>query len=96
MTLTLQVLAELARERRELGEAERLQARAGGVAMEVLGPDHPEVATYLKSWADVLKQLGRREEARELQARAQTLFAAGSARGASLVDVGQLQRKSRG
>ncbi len=74
MTLTLQALAELARKRRELGEAERLQAQAAGVAMEVLGSDHPGVAPYLKkSWSDALRQLGRREEARELHAKARVL-----------------------
>ena len=42
--------------------------------MEVLGPDHPGVAPYLeKSWWDALRQLGRREEARELHAKARVL-----------------------
>ncbi len=61
--------------------------------MQVLGPDDPEVASYLQSWSDVLRQLGRRQEARELQAKARALFATGSAAGPSLVDVSQLQPK---
>ena len=61
--------------------------------MQTTRSGRPEVAPYLQSWSDVLRQLGRRQEARELQAKARALFATGSAAGPSLVDVSQLQPK---
>ncbi len=44
------------------------------VVMEAaFGPNHPDVAVTLESWAGVLRLLGRLDEAEALEARAQAI-----------------------
>lgn len=38
-----------------------------------MGPDHPDVATYLEKHAEVLRKLNRAEEANDPQARAKAI-----------------------
>jgi hypothetical protein len=41
--------------------------------VNVLGPDHPEVAASLEDYAQLLRQTGRTEEVAEMDARATTI-----------------------
>ena len=42
---------------------------------KALGPDHPDVAKGLESYAVLLRETGRSEEAQEMEARAQAIRA---------------------
>ncbi len=42
---------------------------------EALGPEHPQVATVLANYADLLRKMNRDSEAEKLEARAQAIRA---------------------
>ena len=51
------------------GDAEPLLKRALGIAEKTLGPEHPDIALGLESYAALLKKTERVDEAKELEAR---------------------------
>ena len=57
----------------QYSDAETLYEQALRIRKKALGPAHPEVATSLENYADLLGMLGRDEEAKELKARAMTI-----------------------
>jgi len=48
-------------------EAEPLLGRALEISEAALGPDHPNVEKVAANLADVLRQLGREDEAQQLE-----------------------------
>ena len=54
-------------------EAEPLYKRSLQIMERVLGPDHPNVATVLENYADLLQKMDREKEAAELEARAKSI-----------------------
>ncbi len=56
-------------------EAEPLYKRSLAIWEKALGPDHPNVATSLENYVDLLRKMGRDEEAEKLEARAQAIRA---------------------
>ncbi len=42
---------------------------------KALGPDHPDVATSLENYADLLRKTGRGDEAAKMEARAKAIRA---------------------
>ncbi len=63
------------RDQRKYAEAEPLFRRALLIAEKTLGPEHPNVAQVLENYADLLRKMGRAEEATEMEARAQAIRA---------------------
>ena len=61
--------------RRAFAQAEPLFRRALQGWERSLGPDHPQVATALAAYSHLLRQTGRKKEARELAARAASIRA---------------------
>ena len=55
---------------RKYAEADTLFARAVGLQVKALGPGHQDVATTLEAHAAVHKELGRKDEAKQMEARA--------------------------
>jgi hypothetical protein len=55
----------------KLTEAEPRYLRALAIFEQTFGPDHPNVATVLKSLTDLLEKSGRAEEATAARARAE-------------------------
>ena len=56
-------------------EAEPLYKRALAIREKVLGPEHPDTADSLKSYAALLRATGSTAEADEFEARAQAIRA---------------------
>ena len=57
------------------GEAEPLYQRALAIREKALGPEHPDVATSLENYADLLRKTGRVSEATKMEARAKAIGA---------------------
>ena len=70
VAITLNILAGFYRTVERYAEAEPLYQRALAVAEERWGPDHPRVAMVLESYAFLLAQTGRRDEAAVMAERA--------------------------
>jgi len=68
-------LAALYRAQGKYAEAEPLYQRSLAIREKALGPDHPDVAKGLESYAVLLRETGRSEEAQEMEARAQAIRA---------------------
>ncbi|CAM9521442.1 unnamed protein product [Ectocarpus sp. 4 AP-2014] len=62
-------LAHVLGERGKYEEAETLYRRSLAIDEKVYGPDHPEVAAGLNSWAEFLRSQGKYEEAAPLYVR---------------------------
>jgi hypothetical protein len=62
-----------------------------------LGEDHPETATILANYADVLRHTERKREARQMQARARDILTRHVQRNLlqHSVDASQLLRESK-
>ncbi|MDE3052029.1 MAG: tetratricopeptide repeat protein, partial [Nitrospirota bacterium] len=56
-------------------KAEPLYRRALAIRERALGPSHPEVAKTLEDLANVLRKVGRADEAVSLEARARDIRA---------------------
>jgi tetratricopeptide (TPR) repeat protein len=54
-------------------EAEPLYKRSLEIYEKILGPEHPNVATVLENYADLLQKMDRETEAAELAARAKSI-----------------------
>jgi len=48
-------------------DAEKNFKKALGIATAVLPPSHPHLASYMTSYAQLLRRLGRKDEARRLE-----------------------------
>ena len=70
VAITLNILAGFYRTVERYAEAEPLYQRALAVAEERWGPDHPRVAMVLESYAFLLGQTGRRDDAAVMAERA--------------------------
>jgi hypothetical protein len=57
-------------------QAEPLYQRALAIWERALGPGHPDVAKVLQNYARLLREMKRGAAARELEARAQAIWAA--------------------
>ena len=57
-------------------QAEPFLQRALAIVEKALGPDHPNVARVLESYAQLLRQMKRGAAARKLEARARTIRSA--------------------
>jgi tetratricopeptide (TPR) repeat protein len=67
--------AELHRAQRDYEVAEPEYLRALAIREKALGGDHPDVALTLESVAALYEDTGRREEAKHLRERAETIRA---------------------
>ena len=59
-------------------EAEPLFKRALVIREKALGPEHPDVVTSLESYALLLRDMGRPDEASMLESRARAIGAQGT------------------
>jgi len=73
MAVTLNELAAVYWSQGRLAEAEPLFQRSLRIFGQVLGEMHPNVATVLENYADLLQRLERNDEAEALEARAATI-----------------------
>jgi len=74
-------------------EAEVYSEQAVAVAEGVYGPDQRQLGWYLKNYAGILRQLGRKSEAKALDERAKAILAENARRssGSRTVDVNALR-----
>jgi hypothetical protein len=56
-----------------INEIKPLPQGSLAIREKALGPEHPNVALSLKNYADLLREIGRSEEAQEMEARAQAI-----------------------
>ena len=75
MAVSLLNLAKLYEMQGKYGEAEPLQKRALSNFQRALGPEHPNVAASLENYAELLRKMGRDEEAEKMEARAKAIRA---------------------
>ncbi len=75
MTQSLNNLAELYRQQGNYAEAAPLYRRSLAIMENALGPEHPNVATSLENYAALLREIGRADEAAEMEARAKAIRA---------------------
>ncbi len=68
-------LAALYQAQGNYAEAEPLYQRALAIWERALGPEHPDVAKVLNSYASLLRETGRADEAAEMEARAKAIRA---------------------
>ena len=68
-------LGALYREQGKYAQAEPLYRRALAIQEKALGPEHPQVATVLENYADLLRKMKRDAEADKMEARAQAIRA---------------------
>ena len=73
MAIDLINLAELHRAAGRYGEAEPLYARALAILEKSLPPNHPHQVQFRESYAALLDQLGRTDEASELRVQAEVI-----------------------
>jgi tetratricopeptide (TPR) repeat protein len=66
----LAALAEVQLDMRDCAKAGRSYRQALAILEKALGPNHPEIAENLDSYALVLRKTGRSAEAAKLEARA--------------------------
>ena len=59
----------------QYAEAEPLYQRSLAIREKVLGAEHPDVATILDNYAELLRVTGRSDEAEEMAARAKAIRA---------------------
>ncbi len=59
----------------QYAQAEPLYLRALAILEKALGPEHPNVASGLENYADLLQKTGRTAEADELEERARAIRA---------------------
>ncbi len=57
----------------QYAQAEPLYLRALAILEKALGPEHPNVATSLENYADLLRKTDRNAEAEELEDRARVI-----------------------
>lgn len=69
-----ETLAGLYRMNDRYEEVEPQYKRAIGVLEVALGPDHPELATALQEYSELLRLTGRDDECRELEQRADAIW----------------------
>jgi hypothetical protein len=69
---TLDILAAVTLEQGKLADADSFFEKALSIRGETLGPEHPEVAASLESYAALLRKANRQEKAAELEARARS------------------------
>ncbi len=55
--------------------SEPLHQRALAIREKALGPEHPDVATSLENYADLLRKTGRVSEATKMETRAKAIRA---------------------
>src|SRR5581483_8801177 len=60
-------------EYRRYGEAESLFRQALAIQEKALGPEHPDIAPVLFNYAMLLRRIGRKSQARELDSRARRI-----------------------
>jgi tetratricopeptide (TPR) repeat protein len=75
LAVGLNNLAVLYKSRREYARARSAYEQALAVFERALGPEHPSVGVCLENYAQLLRRLGRRSEATELEARAERIRA---------------------
>ncbi len=75
MATSLNNLAVLYHAQGKYAQAEPLYGRALLVLTRAVGPDHPNVATFLGNYAALLHKLNRDAEADKMEARAQAIRA---------------------
>ncbi len=75
LAINLNNLAVLYRAQGKYAEAEQLHQRSLAIYEKARGPDHPDVATVLENYADLLSKTGRADEAAKMEARAQAIRA---------------------
>lgn len=75
LAISLNNLAELYRSQGKYAEAEPLYKRVLAIREKVLGPNHPDLAQSLESYAALLRQTDRPREATALEARAKVIRA---------------------
>ncbi len=73
MATSLNNLALLYEAQGKYAEAEPLYGRALAILEKTLGPDHPNVAQSLENYAALLREINRKTEAAELEARAKAI-----------------------
>jgi tetratricopeptide (TPR) repeat protein len=73
--LTPANLALLYHTQGKYAQAEPLFRRSLATLTKALGPDHPNVATYLENYASLPRKIGRNAEAAKMEARAQAIRA---------------------
>ncbi|MCH8112183.1 MAG: tetratricopeptide repeat protein [Proteobacteria bacterium] len=59
----------------QIAEAEPLFKRALAIVEKALGPEHPNVATSLENYAELLRNMNRKAEAARMEDRAETIRA---------------------
>ncbi len=73
--MSLSSLAKLYQRQGKYAEAQPLFQRALAIREKALGPEHPNVAFMLESYAELLRETGRTVEAGELEKRAKAIRA---------------------
>jgi tetratricopeptide (TPR) repeat protein len=76
VAVSLNNLAKLYYAQGQYAQAEPLYRRALAIKEKALGPEHPNVATTLANYADLLRKLDRTAEAETMEARAKAIRAA--------------------
>ena len=78
-------------------EAERLYRSALESATASLGPEHPDVAAIMNGTARMLRERGRKSEAKELEKSAKLIFEKHSRRNllGHVVDVRELAKRDK-
>jgi len=66
-------LANSARRQKNHAEAEKLYSRALAIQVQTLGPEHPDLIPTLESFGALLKELDRKDEAKQLEQRASVI-----------------------
>ena len=75
LATSLNNLALLYNTQGQYGQAEPLYLRALAILEKALGPEHPNVASGLENYADLLRKTDRNAEADELEERARAIRA---------------------
>lgn len=75
MVTSLNNLALLYHAQGNYAEAEPLYKRSLAIVENALGPEHPNVATALENYSELLRETNRETEAAEMEARATAIRA---------------------
>ncbi len=75
MAATLNGLAKIGQAQGNYAEAEPLLQRALAILERALGPEHPNVAKVLNSYASLLRETGRAFKAAAMEARTKAIRA---------------------
>ncbi len=73
MAASLNNLAGLYQAQGKYAEAEPLYQRSLAIWEKALGPEHPDVATSLETYAALLRQTARADEAERMETRAKAI-----------------------